>query len=202
MDMDPGEGTSDGRVKRRTNNIKVEIKQEPDIKEEPSNGSELGLTTRLSEGLGADTTAATLNIGLVDESKSDFDPAFYLNGVKEEVKCKGEKPSKGKDSSPNSVSNGNDPNVRGDQGDEPMVQSNASRTRLNPSGKGKKRDGSKKQNKRKIPRNKVAKKRTEQKFAVMLHRIKGISPHIFVFTLATSNSNALFVSNHLHRKTI
>ncbi|XP_055306909.1 zinc finger protein 184-like [Sitodiplosis mosellana] len=162
MNMDPGEGTSDGRVKRKTNNIEVEIKQEPDIKEEPSDGSELSLVTRSNEGFGAVAATEALNIESVDKFESDIDLEFDLNGVKEEVKCKGEKPDKGKDSSVDSDSKGNEANAQGDQNDEPVVEPKVSRKRLN-SNVGKRRDGSRKQDRRKIPRNKAAKKRTEHK---------------------------------------
>ncbi|XP_055312471.1 zinc finger and SCAN domain-containing protein 12-like [Sitodiplosis mosellana] len=161
MDIDPDEGTSDGRVKRKANNIEVEIKQEPDIKEEPSDGNEFGLVTRSNERFGAGVATVTLHIELVDESESDFEFESDLNGVKVEVKC--EETKSGENSSTNSGSNGNEPNAHGRQGDGPMVQSNVIRTRLNSNVNGKKRDGSRKQNERKIPRNKAAKKRTENK---------------------------------------
>ncbi|XP_055312468.1 uncharacterized protein LOC129574441 [Sitodiplosis mosellana] len=159
MDIDPGEGTSDGRVKRKANNIEVEIKQEPDIKEEPSDGNEFGLVTRSNERFGVGVATVTLNIEWVDESESDFDFESDLNGVKEEVMCKETK--SGENSSTNSGSNGNEPNAHGGQGDGPMVP-NVNRTRLNSNVNGKK-DSSRKQNQRKIPRNKAAKKRTENK---------------------------------------
>ncbi|XP_055312469.1 zinc finger protein 1-like [Sitodiplosis mosellana] len=162
MDMDPGEGASDGRVKREPNNIDVEIKQEPNIKEEPADGSEFGWVTRLSEGFGTDATTGTLNIGLVDKFESDIDLEFDLNGVKEEVKCEGKKPDKGKDSSFDSDSKGNEANAQGDQNDEPVIEPKVSRKGLN-SNAGKRRDGSRKQDRRKIPRNKAAKKRTVHK---------------------------------------
>ncbi|XP_055306910.1 uncharacterized protein LOC129571170, partial [Sitodiplosis mosellana] len=150
MDMDPGEGTSDGRVKRKVNNIEVEIKQEPGIKEEPLDGSELGLVTRLNERFAADAETATSNIELVEESEWDSDLDFDLNGVKEEVKCEEEEEPASHD----------DPHV------EPAVQSNASRKRINSDSKAKKHDRSRKQNNRKIPRNKAARKRTEHKCRV------------------------------------
>ncbi|XP_055312124.1 zinc finger protein 260-like [Sitodiplosis mosellana] len=152
MDMDPGEGTSDGRVKRKRNSSEVEIKQEPDIKEEPSHGSEFGLVARLNERLEDAETAAS-HIESVDESESDSDRHFHLDGVKEEVKCEEEKPEKGKGFSADSESYGNEANARG--------EANVTCKGLNSGAKGKRQDGSRKQKKRNIPRNKAPKKRTE-----------------------------------------
>ncbi|XP_055312123.1 zinc finger protein OZF-like [Sitodiplosis mosellana] len=157
MDMDPGEGTSDGRVKRKPNSSEVEIKQEPDIKEEPSEGNEFGLVARSNERLEADAETATSHIESVDESESDSDRHFHLDGVKEEVKCEEEKPEKGKGFSAHSGSYGNEPNAHGDQGGEPNFTCKG----LNSGAKGKRQDGSRKQNKRNIPRNEAPKKRTE-----------------------------------------
>ncbi|XP_055312472.1 zinc finger protein 436-like [Sitodiplosis mosellana] len=159
MDMDPGEGTSDGRVRRKANKIEVEIKQEPEIKEEPSEGNEFGLVTGWNERFASDATTATSNVELVDESENEFDS----NDVKEEVKCEEEKSDKWKDSSANLESSENVSNARGDQNDEPVVESNVNRKGLNSGVKGKRRDGSRKQTKRTIPRNKAAKKRKEHK---------------------------------------
>ncbi|XP_055312476.1 zinc finger protein 570-like [Sitodiplosis mosellana] len=164
MDMDPGEGTSDGRVKRKPNNIEVEIKQEPSIKEEPLDGSELGLVTRWNERFAADAETATSNIELVEESEWDSDLDFDLNGVKEDVKCEEERPEKG--SSAESGSEEEEPASHDDPDVEPAVQSNASRKRINSDNKAKKHDRSRKQNNRKIPRNKAASKRTEHKCRV------------------------------------
>ncbi|XP_055312473.1 zinc finger protein 675-like [Sitodiplosis mosellana] len=161
MDMDPGEGTSDGRVMRKANSFEVEIKQEPDIKEEPSDGGAFGLVIRLNDGLEADKM--TSNVELTDESETNFDLDIDLNDVKGEVKCEEGKPAKEKDSSADLGSNGNESNARHSQGNEPMVEPNVSHKIINSTGEGKRHNGSRKQNKQKIPRNKAAKKRTEQK---------------------------------------
>ncbi|XP_055309909.1 zinc finger and SCAN domain-containing protein 31-like [Sitodiplosis mosellana] len=158
MDMDPGEGTSDGRIRRKLENVAVEIKRESDIKEEPSDDSEFDFVTQSNEIFEGGAVTATQNIELVDESDSDFVPDFDLNGVKEEVKCEKEK-----DLSAYSSSEEDGPNAFDGEGGESVVKSNVNRKRFNSSGKGKKRDGSRKQNKRKIPRNKAAKKRKEHK---------------------------------------
>ncbi|XP_055312477.1 zinc finger protein with KRAB and SCAN domains 8-like [Sitodiplosis mosellana] len=185
MDMDPGEGTSDGRIRRKANNNEMKIKQEPNIKEEPSDGSAFVWVTRSDARFTEHAETATLKFESVDESAPDFVLDFDSNVVKEEVKCDEEKPDKGKDLSADSGSNGNDSNARGGRGGEPMVEPNVTCKRLNPIGKGKKREGSKKQNKRKIPRNKVAKKRTEQKCHVCgyvtLHK-GNLTKHIRIHT--------------------
>ncbi|XP_055312475.1 zinc finger protein OZF-like [Sitodiplosis mosellana] len=181
--MDPGEGTSDGRVMRKANSSEVEIKQEPDIKEEPLGGSEFGLVTRLNERIEAD--AATSNIELMGESESDFDLEFDLNNVKEVVKCEEEISEKGKDSSVDLGSNGHEPNAHDDPDVEPVVKSNVSRKRLNSDSKAKKRYGSRKENKRKIPMNKAAKKRTVHKCHVCgyVTSLKGnLTRHIRIHT--------------------
>ncbi|XP_055306618.1 zinc finger protein 420-like, partial [Sitodiplosis mosellana] len=166
MDMDPGEGTSDGRVQRKSDSVEVEIKQEPDIKDEPSNGIEFDLMTRTNGRFEADAATATSNIESKRESESDFIIDFDLNDVKEEVKCEEEKPEKGKEnaSSMGWSSDNSEPNSALDgQDDGSGDRSKAICKRLNANGKGKKRDGSRKQNRRKIPRNKAAKKRKEHR---------------------------------------
>ncbi|XP_055306723.1 zinc finger protein 184-like, partial [Sitodiplosis mosellana] len=165
MDTDPGEGTSDGRVQRKLGSAVVEIKQEPDIKDEPSNGIEFDLMTRPNGWFEGDAATATSNIESEGESESDFIIDFDLNDVKEEVKCEEEKPEKGKEnaSSMGWSSDVAEPNALDGQDNEQRDGSKAICKRLNANGKGKKRDGSRKQNGRKIPRNKAAKKRKEHK---------------------------------------
>ncbi|XP_055308975.1 zinc finger protein 510-like [Sitodiplosis mosellana] len=160
--MDPGEGTSDGRVLRKPSSFAVEIKQEPDIKEESSDDLEDCLVTLSNERSEVDAVTATSNIDLVTESEYDFILNFDSDGVKDEVKCEEEKAKKEKYST-NSGSNESKPNAHGGQDDEPMVESNVNRKRPKSSDNRKKRDGSRKQNKRTIPRNKAAKKRGEHK---------------------------------------
>ncbi|XP_055307135.1 uncharacterized protein LOC129571370, partial [Sitodiplosis mosellana] len=104
MDMDPGEGTSDGRVRRKMSSAAVEIKQEPDIKIEPSDGIEDCLVTRSKGRLQAVT--ATSNIELTGEPEYDSVLDCYMDGVKEEVKCQEEKSENDKYSSANSRSDG------------------------------------------------------------------------------------------------
>ncbi|XP_055309908.1 zinc finger protein 660-like [Sitodiplosis mosellana] len=161
LDMDPGEGTSDGRVKRKANGIEVEIKQEPDIKEEPSDDSQFVLVTRSSERFVEDAATMTSNIELMGDPGCDLNLDFDLNFVKEEVKCEEEKPEKY--SSADSSSKADKPNAHAGQSSNSTVKSKGNRNRLNSSVKKMKRDGLRKQNKRKIPRNKAAKKRKEHK---------------------------------------
>ncbi|XP_055307118.1 zinc finger protein 808-like, partial [Sitodiplosis mosellana] len=161
--MDRGEGTSDGRVRRKPENEAVEIKQEPDIKEDPSDGIEFYLATKPNETFVGDAVDATSKMESADESEYDFDHDIDLNDVKEEVKCEDEKPDKGKDRSGDSGSDRNGSNAYDGQDNEVKVNSKVDRNRLNRSGIVKKRDGSRKQNKRTIPRNKAPKKRKEHK---------------------------------------
>ncbi|XP_055308881.1 zinc finger protein 2-like, partial [Sitodiplosis mosellana] len=113
----------------------------------------------------AATATATSNIELKGESESDYVIDLDFNDVKEELKCEEEKPEKGKEnaSSMGWSSDADEPNALDGQDNEQRDGSEAGRRRLNANGKGKKRDGSRKQNRRKIPRNKAAKKRKEHK---------------------------------------
>ncbi|XP_055306895.1 zinc finger protein 260-like, partial [Sitodiplosis mosellana] len=128
---------------------------------EPSDGIEDCLVTRSKGSLQAVT--ATSNIELTGEPEYDSVLDCYMDGVKEEVKCQEEKPENDKYSSANSRSDGKKPNARAGQGGEPVVESNFNRKGLGSSREGKNCDGSRKQDKRKIPRNKAAKKRKEHK---------------------------------------
>ncbi|XP_055309881.1 zinc finger protein 239-like [Sitodiplosis mosellana] len=121
--------------------------------------------TRANGRFEADAATANSNIESEDESESDFIIDFDLNDVKEEVKCEEEKPEKGKEnaSSMGWSSDADEPNSLDGQDNEQRDGSKAICKRLNANGKGKKRDGSRKQNRRKIPRNKAAKKRKEHK---------------------------------------
>ncbi|XP_055309906.1 oocyte zinc finger protein XlCOF6.1-like [Sitodiplosis mosellana] len=169
MDMDPGEGTSDGRVRRRTDFVAVEIKQEAEIKVEPSDDNEFGLVTRSNVRFAADAVEVTLSIELADESELDFLPDFDLNGVKDEIKCEEGKSEKENDTLENSSLEEGELNAPDGEDGESEVKSNVNRKRSKTNGKGKKRDGSKKQNKRKILRNKAAKKRSGHKCHVCGH---------------------------------
>ncbi|XP_055326051.1 zinc finger protein 248-like [Sitodiplosis mosellana] len=161
MDMDPGEGTSDGRVRRKPGSVAADIKQEPDIKEEPLDEPEFNLGTRPNERFAAEAVEANIKLGF--ESESDFDLDFDLNGVKDEVECDKGREEKEKGSPADPIHDEGEANAHDGQADEPMVKSNVKPQSPESSGEGKKRDGSRKQNKGNIPRNKAAKKRKEHK---------------------------------------
>ncbi|XP_055326053.1 zinc finger protein 239-like, partial [Sitodiplosis mosellana] len=103
----------------------------------------------------------TSNIELVGDPGCDLNLDFDLNGVKEEVKCEEEKPEKY--STADSGSKADKPNAHAGQSGNSTVKSKGNRNGLNSSVKKMKRDGLRKQNKQKIPRNKAAKKRKEHK---------------------------------------
>ncbi|XP_055309907.1 gastrula zinc finger protein XlCGF57.1-like [Sitodiplosis mosellana] len=62
MDMDPGEGTSDGRVRRKPGSVVVEIKRESDIKEEPLDDPEFDLVTSPNDRFAADAVEANIEL--------------------------------------------------------------------------------------------------------------------------------------------
>ncbi|XP_055325791.1 zinc finger protein OZF-like [Sitodiplosis mosellana] len=155
--MNPFKGVPGGRSKRKSTLAKVEVKQEPGIKEEPNDGNDvMNITRSRVHGRYRVNYDGPVNFN------DDFDE------VKDEIKCEEEETRKDKDSTPCERSNKSAVTNHGDN-EEPMgyaidVQS------PKPLGSGNKRKGSaKKQKKRAIPRNEAAKKQKKHKCHVCNH---------------------------------
>ncbi|XP_055316118.1 zinc finger imprinted 3-like [Sitodiplosis mosellana] len=154
--MNPFKGVPGGRRKRKSKSAKVEVKQEPGIKEEPNDGDDIMNIPRPS-----------VNGRYRANYEVPFDFEYDFDEVKKEIKCEEEETDKEKDSTPcertngSIVDKGNNKDHMGDAIDVQPPQSVGSR---------KKRNGSSKRgNKRAIPRNQAAKKQKKHKCHVCNH---------------------------------
>ncbi|XP_055316121.1 oocyte zinc finger protein XlCOF7.1-like [Sitodiplosis mosellana] len=155
--MNPFKGVPGGRRKRKPKSEMIEVKQEPDIKEEPNDGDDdMNITRSRVHG----------RYRANYDRPIDFDYGF--DQIKDEIKCEEEETGRDKDSTPCERSN-KSAVTNHDDNEEPMgyainVQS------PKPVDSGNKRKGSaKKQKKRAIPRNQVAKKQKKHKCHVCNH---------------------------------
>ncbi|XP_055316122.1 zinc finger protein ZFP2-like [Sitodiplosis mosellana] len=152
--MNPFKGVSGRGRKCKTNYKKVEVKQEPMIKEEPNDGNDFMNIPR-----------PRVDGRYRANYKGPFDFGYDFDQIKDEIKCEKEETGKEKDSTPCERSNDN--TVNDDDNEEPMgdvidVQP------PQPVGNGKKRDG-RSNNKRTIPKKKAAKKQKNHKCHVCNH---------------------------------
>ncbi|XP_055299857.1 zinc finger protein OZF-like [Sitodiplosis mosellana] len=154
--MNPFKGVSGGRCKRKAKSTKVEVKQEPVIKEELNAGGDVIATSRP----GIDGTYRANFKGT-----SDF--GYDFDQIKDEIKCEEEETGEEKDLTP--CDRPNDSAANNDDSDVPMgdifdVQP------PQPVGSGKKQNGSSKErNKRTISRNQAAKMQKKHKCHVCNH---------------------------------
>ncbi|XP_055312486.1 zinc finger imprinted 3-like [Sitodiplosis mosellana] len=150
LEMNPFKGVSGGRSKRKLQSAKVEVKQEPGIKEEPNGDDDvMNIPRPRVDGRYRANYERPVDFGF------DFDE------VKDEVKCEEEETDKEKDSTPcersneSTVDNGNNEDPMGHAIDVQPPQ---------PVDIGRNRNGSsKRRNKRSIPRNQAAKKQKKHK---------------------------------------
>ncbi|XP_055295142.1 zinc finger protein 300-like [Sitodiplosis mosellana] len=151
--MNPFRGVSGRRCKRKSKLTKVEIKQEPVIKQECDKEGVIDVPRPRVAG----------RYRAMYEGPVDF--ACDFDGIKDEIKCEEEKTGNGKESTscdrPNeNVANGDDNEMSGVVDVQPPQ----------PVGSGRKRNGNaKKQNKRTIPRNKEKKMQKKHKCEVCDH---------------------------------
>ncbi|XP_055307378.1 zinc finger and BTB domain-containing protein 41-like, partial [Sitodiplosis mosellana] len=154
--MNPFKGVSSGRSKHKSKSAKVEVKQEPVIKEEPSDVD--GVMNIPRPRVGGRYRA---NYGGPVDFGCDFDE------IKDEIKCEEEETGKEKDSTPRERSN--DGAANDDDNEDPMGYAIDVQP-PQPVSSRKKRNGSaKKRNKRTIPRNRAAKKQKKHKCHVCNH---------------------------------
>ncbi|XP_031625637.1 zinc finger protein 287-like [Contarinia nasturtii] len=141
MDSDPGEGTLDGRVRRKMNDPTAEIKQEPDVKEEPPDDIEFSLIRTSSPGMNEANGAGFNDIKSESETDDDMELAIDPNCVKDEIKCEEVEEEEMKKhkllSSPNgsATNNTDNDNKNGPSG---IPNGKKGRHQTRPKGKGKK----------------------------------------------------------------
>ncbi|XP_055316119.1 zinc finger protein OZF-like [Sitodiplosis mosellana] len=157
--MNPFKGIPGGRSKRKSKSAKVEVKQEPVIKEEPTNDGDDVINIpqpRVEERYRANY-------------EGPFDFGYEFNVVKDEIKCEEEEEAgKEKDSVP--YERANDNAATRDDGNEESMDDAIDVQQPKSVGSGKKRNkASKNQSKRTIPRNQAAKKQKKHKCHVCNH---------------------------------
>ncbi|XP_055309687.1 zinc finger protein 157-like [Sitodiplosis mosellana] len=154
--MNPFKGVSGGSCKRKTKSAKVEVKQEPGIKEEPN---------RADDVMDIPRPRVDGRYRVNYEIPLDFD--YDFDQIKDETKCEEEKAGKDKDST--SCERSDESAASDDENEEPMsgVMDGQPHT---PVGIGKKQnESSERRNKRTIPRNRAAKMSKKHKCHVCNH---------------------------------
>ncbi|XP_055325792.1 zinc finger protein OZF-like [Sitodiplosis mosellana] len=147
--MNPFKGVSGGRSKRKSNSAKVEVKQEPGVKEEPNDGDDVMniLRSRVHGRYRANYE------GPIDFA-DDFDE------VKDRIKCEEEETGREKEWAP--CERLDDSAAANDDDNEDLVGDAIDVLQPKPVGCGKKRNG-RSNNKRNIPRNKTVENQKKPK---------------------------------------
>ncbi|XP_055308915.1 zinc finger protein 41-like, partial [Sitodiplosis mosellana] len=155
--MNPFKSGSGGRSKRKPKSAKVEVKQEPGIKEEPNDGDDVMNIPRPR----VDRRYRANYEGLVDFG-------YDFNEVKDEIKCEEEETGEEKDSTPRERSN--DGAANDDDNEDPMGDAIDVQPPQAVGSQKKRNESSKRRNKRTIPRNQAAKKQKKHKCHISLNQ--------------------------------
>ncbi|XP_055312076.1 zinc finger protein 37-like [Sitodiplosis mosellana] len=156
--MNPFKSGADRRCKRKSKSGKVEIKQEPAIKEEPN----------------GDDDVINIPRPRVDgryraNHEGPFDFGFDFDEVKDETKCEEEEEETGKEKDSQPCGRSNESAANDEDNEQPMGDA-IDVQQSKPVGSGKKRNGSsKRRNQRTIPRNQAAKNPKKHKCHVCNH---------------------------------
>ncbi|XP_055312341.1 zinc finger protein OZF-like [Sitodiplosis mosellana] len=154
--MNPFKGVRGKRYKRKSKSVKVEVKQEPVIKEEPNDGDGIINTPR---------SRVDGRYRVNYEEPIDFGYDFDL--MKDEIKCEEEDTDKEKDSTP--CERSNDSADNNDVNEDPMGDAIDVEPTQQVNSRNKRNGSSKRRNKRPIPRNQAAKKQKKHKCHVCNH---------------------------------
>ncbi|XP_055312462.1 O-acyltransferase like protein-like [Sitodiplosis mosellana] len=164
LEMKPFKGVSGRRCKRKSKCTKVEVKQEPVIKEELNDGDD-----------DINIPRPTVDGRYLANYEGPIDFADDFDQIKDEVKCEEEETGREKESAP--CERLDDSAAANDDDNEEPIGDAIDVKPTKPVGRGKKRNkASKNQSKRTIPRNQAAKKQKKSKCHVCNH-------------LASNNSN-------------